>query len=125
MSTFKVDTLQSTTGGVTTLTKQSAAKAYASYDNGSTLTETFNVSSGVDNSTGSASLNLTNSMSTSTYMFNGVAIGAANTTAAIYEGTLGRTSSRVDYNTTIHTSGSTTISLNDFVSLTVLHGDLA
>ena len=126
MSTLTVSNISDATTTVgTSYVVNGSAKAHANWDNDSTLTDTLNVSSGTDNGTGNARLNLTNDMSSGTYIFNGVCLGAANTTTAVYEGTNSYTASRVDYNTTIHTSGSTTISLNDFDSLTVVHGDLA
>jgi len=65
MSTFKVDTLQSTTGGAVTLTKQSAAKAFHGYGDqaGGALnanSKTLNISSYEDTATGRSNLNLTN-----------------------------------------------------------------
>jgi len=69
MSTFKVDTLQSTSGGVTTLTKQSAAKTWCRFDTDSStsITGSFNVSSLTDASTGRTSINLTNAFDAVTY----------------------------------------------------------
>lgn len=126
MSTIQANNVSDGTTTVSTeYVVNGSAKAHANWDNASTLTDTLNVSSGTDNGTGNARLNLTNDMSSGTYIFNGVCLGAANTTAAVYEGTTSYSASRVDYNTTVHTSGSTTISLNDFDSLTVVHGDLA
>lgn len=69
MSTFKVDTLQSTSGGATTLTKQSAAKTWCRFDTDSStsITGSFNVSSLTDASTGRTSINLTNAFDAVTY----------------------------------------------------------
>jgi hypothetical protein len=69
MSTFKVDTLQSTTGGDVTLTNQSAAKAWVSFDNASTATieESLNISNIVDFGTGETQVNLTNNMTNANY----------------------------------------------------------
>jgi len=64
MSTLKADTIQSTGGGAATLTKQIAPKATANTNNaGTTINESFNVSSLTDTNTGQQRLNLTNSMS--------------------------------------------------------------
>ena len=71
MSTFKVDTLQSTTGGAVTLTGQSAAKATCSfYHSGGTPTiiDSTNVSSLNDQNTGTADVNYTSNMATSSYV---------------------------------------------------------
>ena len=69
MSTFKVDTLQSTSGGATTLTKQSAAKTWCRFDTDSStsITGSFNVSSLTDASTVRTSINLTNAFDAVTY----------------------------------------------------------
>ena len=69
MSTFKVDTLQSTTGGVTTLTKQVASKTWANFTGITTTSvrDSFNVSSLTDTATGSTTVNMTNSMSNVNY----------------------------------------------------------
>lgn len=69
MSTFKVDTLQSTSGGATTLTKQSAAKTWCRFDTDSStsITGSFNVSSLTDAATGRTSINLTNAFDAVTY----------------------------------------------------------
>ena len=64
MSTLKADTIQNTSGGAATLTKQSAAKAWLQFDQtGPTTSGSFNVSSVTDNSTGIFTPNLTNAMS--------------------------------------------------------------
>mgnify|MGYP003117696122 FL=1 len=54
MSTLKADTIQSTSGGAATLTKQHAAKAWATIDEtgSSSLRDSFNVSGITDNGTG-------------------------------------------------------------------------
>ena len=69
MSTFKVDTLQSTTGGVTTLTGQTGAKCWLNYKGTSTnsIRGSYNVSSVTDNTTGDYTTNFTNSMSSADY----------------------------------------------------------
>tara|TARA_B100000035_G_scaffold102089_1_gene86537 strand:+ start:347 stop:733 length:387 start_codon:yes stop_codon:yes gene_type:complete len=68
MSTFKVDTLQSTTGGVTTLTKQHAAKAWINFGTSSaTIRDSFNHSSVTDNAVGDFSPVMTNAMGNTNY----------------------------------------------------------
>lgn len=54
MSTLKADTIQSTGGGAATLTKQSAAKAWANIDETGTasIRDSFNVSGITDHATG-------------------------------------------------------------------------
>ena len=71
MSTLKADTIQNTSGGAATLTKQHAAKAWSSLDSsgGSTTTQhgSFNVTSVLDDGVGQYGFNFTNSMSGATY----------------------------------------------------------
>ena len=69
MSTLKADTIQSTSGGAATLTKQSAAKAWAVFNTGATssLDGSFNTSSLVDNGTGDHTISWTNSFSGTRY----------------------------------------------------------
>ena len=73
MSTLKADTIQSTSGGAATLTKQIAAKAFGVFDQrgdklgANTGGDTFNVSSFSDMSTGIFSTSLTNNMSSTQY----------------------------------------------------------
>ena len=62
MSTLKADTIQSTSGGAATLTKQSAAKAWLNGSNSAALNDSFNVSSGTDNGTGNYTYAFSNSM---------------------------------------------------------------
>ena len=69
MSTLKADTIQSTSGGAATLTKQSAAKAWITYKGTDTnaIMESFNMSGVVDNGTGDYTMSFTNSMNTAEY----------------------------------------------------------
>ena len=68
MSTLKADTIQNTSGGAVTLTKQQAAKAYINQDEGTSILKSFNVASLVDNSTGDYIVNLSNNMSDANYI---------------------------------------------------------
>ena len=90
MSTLKADTIQNTSGGAVTLTKQSAAKVlfsmnlsaitYLTVPNNSLSTQTLNVSSGTDAGTGLARGNLTNAMNALDYIW-AEGIKAGNNTA--------------------------------------------
>ena len=89
MSTLKADTIQNTTGGAVTLTKQSAAKVlfcmnlsstFLTVPNNSLSTQTLNVSSGTDAGTGLARGNLTNAMNALDYIW-AEGIKAGNNTA--------------------------------------------
>ena len=93
MSTLKADTIQSTGGGAATLTKQSAAKAWALFDQVSVaLDSSFNIASTVDDSAGQWRLNFSNAMSDASYSWNtgeqdyrclGVSTGLIPTTTQI------------------------------------------
>lgn len=126
MSTFKVDTLQSTTGGVTTLTKQSAAKAWANYDTTGTteFRESFNHSSLTDHNTGDTTLNITNNFANGNYSVTMMG-GRAGATGSFY--------ARYNDNITVPTASLFRIQLIDFngagtdgdrINVTT-HGDLA
>jgi hypothetical protein len=128
MSTFKVDTLQSTTGGVTTLTKQSAAKAWLSYDQSiPTVNGSFNQSSTTDVQTGYFNLNFSNNMTNKDYPVAGA--GAAtvivshHTTANNIAGDSTTSACRVR---AFYLTGSSTVVYYDSRPATInIHGDLA
>tara|TARA_R100001460_G_scaffold8419_2_gene20819 strand:- start:1785 stop:2174 length:390 start_codon:yes stop_codon:yes gene_type:complete len=69
MSTLKADTIQSTSGGAATLTKQHAAKAWINMDGTGTIAtrDSFNISSITDSATGVYQHNSTNAMSSDDY----------------------------------------------------------
>ena len=69
MSTLKADTIQNTSGGAATLTKQSSSKAwcYVEGDASSPLINSFNGSSLTDSGTGDYTYNLTNSFNYDKY----------------------------------------------------------
>jgi len=72
MSTLKADTIQSTSGGAATLTKQHAAKAWVNFDGTApSLTDSFNIASVADNGTGDHQVNFSNSMSNGNYSLDG------------------------------------------------------
>jgi len=69
VSTIKVDTIQSSGGGAVTLTNQHAAKAWINFNGTGTIAtrDSFNVGSITDNSTGTYTVNYTNSFSDADY----------------------------------------------------------
>jgi hypothetical protein len=68
MSTIKVDTLQSTGGGVTTLTKQTASKYFIKYDAiNNEVDGSLNSSSVSDDDTGVQTYNYTNNFTGADY----------------------------------------------------------
>ena len=62
MSTLKADTIQSTSGGAATLTKQTAAKHFCIFDGTGTVAvdESFNNASLTDNGVGQYAVTFTN-----------------------------------------------------------------
>ena len=69
MSTLKADTIQNTSGGAATLTKQSPAKAlFNATDNDTLVSGGLNISSLSDRATGRMTISLTNNMSATANM---------------------------------------------------------
>jgi hypothetical protein len=66
MSTLKADTIQNTSGGAVTLTKQEAVKMWTRHNSGTAI-GSFNQSSITDNASGDYTLNFTNSFSDTDY----------------------------------------------------------
>ena len=81
MSTLKADTIQSTGGGAATLTKQSAAKAWARIDSSGTMTaqNSLNLASLTDGGVGQVEMNFSSSFNDAEYAGAGMA-GNNNTT---------------------------------------------
>ncbi len=79
MSTLKADTIQSTSGGAATLTKQAAAKVYIRRDFNNNVTDSsFNIASVTDNALGDQTMNISSAMSEATYSIVGMASRKAN-----------------------------------------------
>jgi len=107
MSTLKADTIQSTGGGAATLTKQSAAKAWVSFDGtaaSAAARASFGISSMDDNGTGDYDVNLSSAMSDANYA---VVVGQGRYNEGSYGGqyeisvaTVATTSLQVFSNTT-------------------------
>ena len=64
MSTLHANTVETSSGGPVTLTKQTVAKAYFNVDqtSGAVLDGSFNIASVADNSTGDFTITLTNNL---------------------------------------------------------------
>lgn len=72
MSTLHANTVETSSGGAVTLTKQVAAKYFIHFGmNDFTIDQSFNSSSVTDEGTGHALLNFTNNMSAVRYSFSG------------------------------------------------------
>ena len=128
MSTLKADTIQSTSGGAATLTKQSPAKAWVLFrGDTNVIRNSFNFSSLTDNDTGSYDANWTNSFDgASNYCGTGNCIGSDETSggtlASVHgTGTSGFTASTMPISTRAANGARFD---NDHVHL-VAHGDLA
>ncbi len=122
MSTLKADTIQSTSGGAATLTKQQAAKAYCTLPTTTiSVSESHNVSSVTDLS-GSApndfEVNLTSSMNTTTYCVATSAFATANRLSNHNNKATGK------YEVNVYFANSPTSSTSNTADSSVL-GDLA
>ena len=126
MSTLKADTIQNTSGGAVTLTKQSAAKAWVNFTTITTTSsnDSLNVSGLVDNGTGQTQVSFVNSMSAATYSgvgitngYNGTGSGFLTSNAQCF--ILGRTTGLYLHEN--YTNAYIDGALND----SAIHGDLA
>jgi len=80
MSTLKADTIQSTSGGAATLTKQSAAKAWNNCNGESgTIRNSFNVTGITDNGTGDYTTSFTNSFANVNHATGGLCFEVGST----------------------------------------------
>ena len=130
MSTIKVDTIQSSGGGATTLTKQHASKVWASYGGTSQATmDSFNVTSITDESTdGVVSYSLTNAFTNKYYAIAfsagyGDHFESRNTSGQSSNDDFGgRTTSSFTYSGAMDTSGTRQETHDHSLSI---HGDLA
>ena len=132
MSTLKADTIQNTSGGAATLTKQQAAKAhiYSPTQSGS-IFDSLNVSSIDDDGTGQQGVNYTSSFSDANY--TSVAsmqttvlhnTGASIRVAGVYQKTSSGADFRSDYATSsaLYNGGYEEAEMRYNMSA---HGDLA
>ena len=125
MSTVKADTIQSTSGGAATLTKQHAAKAWC-HLNATTfaILDSFNNSAATDDGTGLATFNLTSAMNNDDFAYAVSRNGSTNTSNRFNVEQTAQTTSSISISTKFgNTSG---FALGDAGSVcSVLHGDLA
>ncbi len=128
MSTLKADTIQNTSGGAVTLTKQQAAKAYINQDEGTSILKSFNVASLVDNSTGDYIVNLSNNMSDANYIPTSASNPHDFTSGgvSILHGTRSGSGQDVDTDHFHQRTGKVSSSAVDSTSVrSTVHGDLA
>lgn len=82
MSTVHCNTVQTSSGGPVTLTKQSAAKMWVNFDgtaSGAASRDSLNVSGMTDVNTGKYTASYTNSMSNGTYAFTTATVDGGTT----------------------------------------------
>jgi len=84
MSTLKADTIQSTSGGAATLTKQQAAKARGQHAAGTLQSGSLNHSSITDNGTGLFTHNFTSSFANTLYSHVGSCTYNSGASSAIW-----------------------------------------
>jgi hypothetical protein len=117
MSTLKADTIQSTSGGAATLTKQYAAKAWVNGDTDASILDSNNISSSSDIGTGRYQYNFTNSMVNTFYAASGTSEGGANM-FSLHQGV--KAASSCQTRNVTHADVD-----NDIKHGMVIHGDLA
>ena len=131
MSTLKADTIQNTSGGAATLTKQVAAKAWFEYTSVSStaLASSFNISSVTDNGTGDTSLSFTNNMDSSAYAANASDVSynnSFNTSVGNYIESTQTSKEKTSSNFTVIYTSHTAVTVYDHCeNMGTVHGDLA
>ena len=125
MSTLRASTVETSSGGPVTLTKQEAAKAHANYNqSGNTVEGSFGISSVTDDATGQWDYNVTNSFNDAHYTVTGSS-GAIRVIFHMRE----TSSGAGDINTTSAAKVENTYDNMIHIDMTathgVLHGDLA
>ena len=122
MSTLRADTIQNTSGGAATLTKQSAAKVLLWFDGNTsnTIENSFNISSVTDVSNGKYYPNVTNSLASTKEIISGETARNGNPNLSGTNGNTQNSSSQIICLTS-NPSGSET----DAEFCMAAHGDLA
>jgi hypothetical protein len=128
LSEIRVTTISDTAGtGPVTLTKQSAAKVWAHYDNNGTFAtkDSFNTSSLTDTAAGRCTINFSSNMSDGNYA-SPTSGGNAGATGTIYNlNPQSQSSSNTELRGRAH-GGSSTTGLADLdFNFVAIHGDLA
>jgi len=127
MSTLKADTIQNTSGGAATLTKQEGAKLRCRYNQATASLESgdLNVSSISDDSTGLFTVSITSAMDDALYSVSGYGGEHGNSNDATF---LTKKSLQSDYSTTavpVCTFTSNGNHVDSERNSTVVFGDLA
>ena len=123
MSTLKADTIQNTSGGAVTLTKQHAAKGWFNYDNSGTaaIRDSFNFSGLTDDGTGQATLSYTNNMSNENYASSAINNYKSGLAHSVYLENEPPKTSTIKYRTNRIGTGD----VNHEYVIGSVHGDLA
>ena len=121
MSTLKTDVVETSSGGATTLTKQSAAKAWVNLNGTGTISvrNSFNTSSMTDHGTGDYTINFANSLASGNFAWSGGAQELCAVGVFTPSG-YGTTNKRFNVKGTY-----TTVNLDAQDVNFILHGDLA
>jgi len=127
MSTLKADTIQNTSGGAVTLTKQSAAKMFIDIPSGqASINTSLNVSSLDDDGTGDGGINFISSLDSGNYAVVVASEDNGSTSPIrdhdITNGT--QTSSSYDFET-FYVNSTDDRTNQDCRTYSAIHGDLA
>ncbi len=136
MSTLKADTIQSTSGGAATLTKQHAAKAWLNFDASSgtpSADDSFNFSSFTDDGVGDHDVHFTSSFNNANYSavgscfhFSGIDYGIFGASEAHSSATYTKTTSVFEIMTGYVNSTGGGAAARDMTDISMaVHGDLA
>ena len=127
MSTLKADTVQSTSGGAVTLTKQQASKAWINQDGTATdaaARDSFNISGVTDTGSGNYTNAFSNNMSSTNWTSQISANNGTTDVSAAHDygfAVVDRATSSYRIDIENASNSQTDLSLTD----TVVHGDLA
>jgi len=133
MSTLKADTIQNTSGGAVTLTKQQAAKGFINFDGAATfdasdteVRKSFNMSTLTDSGTGHYVIGITSAMGDTDFIMNTTATWSSDQD---YGGAMYPRNS-IAFTTTqftvyITNPGNMLSYLNSKYAWILIHGDLA
>jgi hypothetical protein len=127
MSTVHCNTVQTSSGGPVTLTKQSAAKVWFNYNGSGTIAyrDSFNCASLTDHATGDHSVNFTSSMTSDDYSSAGI-VGNGNNADVSNSQMRRGTSETGSIRLTIAYSAPSGVALYDYSECTGnINGDLA
>ena len=123
MSTLKADTIQSTSGGAATLTKQTPAKHFCVFDGTGTVAvdESFNNSGLLDNGTGQYQVTFTNAFTNLHFALTGAVVGNNEAFTYITTDAAAKTASGTQFRSLQYDGSEQDVDTVDIVS----HGDLA